>query len=133
MVPGEVPTCESEPIGRRSGGGGGALTPESAPVLHIAAPGQSVADDHAIVLSIEQRAELDSPKEAQGTSGTYLSLSFPQVLNATGTSRRTTPLSKVNSETTAMDWDGIKAEKRFAAESGGEPGGWTVTARARLA
>ena len=56
-------------------------------------------------------------------STAHRSLSLPQVLNPTDTSRRTTPLSSVYSDTTAIDWEGIKFEKRFLATAGGEPGG----------
>lgn len=30
-----------------------------------------------------------------------------------------------------MDWEGMRAAKRFEAQRGGEPGGWIVTVRAR--
>lgn len=53
---------------------------------------------------------------------THAELSLPQVRNPTGTCCSTTPLSSVNSDTTAIDWDGIRRLNRLDAIEGACPG-----------
>ena len=76
-----------------------------APVFDVAAPSKCVADYHGVVLSASGgEVWLAGKRVLHGADDeANCSLSRPQVWNATGTSRRTTPLSRVNSDTTAID------------------------------
>lgn len=107
----------------------------NSPVLNVAGSGQSVADDHRVihaarsVTASQPLLSCSCSVALVACSTTHRSLSLPQVRKPTETLRRTTPLSNVYSEMTAMDCEGIKFEKRFLATAGGAPGGCIATVK----